>query len=181
MRRDRACGGILEGDRLVRPDAELVDREAVQVGLGLGRGYAFAAGHEIEAIEQAQPREMPCAVFAAGVGCDGEAATGFAGGIAQGHDAGLHRLAVGAFAVAPLHLLVKGLAVDMRPEGSPLVESDFHMPYPAGERGAVEWLAMCGMHIVVRIEKRSLGIENNAVKIENERSNHGGNSREEPA
>ena len=60
----RAFGGeaagvrIFEGDGFVAAEAEAIQDEFVEVGLGLGRRDVFAAGEEIEAVKEAQAGEV---------------------------------------------------------------------------------------------------------------------------
>lgn len=50
--------GILKGDGFVTAEAEAVEDEFVEIGLGLGRRDIFAAGEKSEAVEEAEAGEV---------------------------------------------------------------------------------------------------------------------------
>ena len=85
---DTARGGIFERDGFVAAEAEAVQDEFVEVGLGLRRRDVFAAGEEIEAVKEAEAGEVGVAPRVRRVGGEADGQGEGAGGVEEGEDAG---------------------------------------------------------------------------------------------
>ena len=174
----RALGGgaagvrIFESDGFVAAEAEAVENEFVEVGLGLGRGDVFAAGEKMEAREEAKAGEVALAVFVAGVGGEGDGERAVARGVEEGDDAGED----GQGEVA---LAVEGAALGLEGEGGgaffkrvPGIEGVIGVADGVEKSGLVEGHAVRGVDIGVCGDEGGLGVEDETVEVEDEGADH---------
>jgi hypothetical protein len=153
---------------------ELIEDEFVQIGLWLGRGRVFAAGHEGEPFQQTEAREVRLDPRVFRVGSDGDRQAGGARFVEERDDAGQRRELLEATFFSVLALGLE-LGVDRAwTKGGPRIEFEINVPHRADKQRFVEGHAARRVNIRVRTDERGLGVEDQAVEIKNERAKHGG-------
>lgn len=165
--------GVLEGDGLVAAQAEVLQDEFVEIGLGFGRRDVLPAGDEGEAIDEAQAGEMRLNPRVFRVGGDGNGHGGGAG-LVQEVD---HSWKRGEeFEAADFGALALGFERDAVMGGGeigPRLERVVGVADGAQEARIIERHAMGFVNIGVGANEGGLGVEDKAVEIENESTDHG--------
>ena len=153
--------------------AKAIEHEFVEIGLGLGRRDIFAAGEKTEAVEQAETREVAFAVGVRGIGREGDRESPGLGGVeecdharedGEGEVVEAVALAPGRFQGDPVGAFFKGV---------PRVKGVVGVADRAEKLSFVERHAVRGVDIGVGTNQGGLGIENEAVEVEDEGTDHG--------
>lgn len=164
---------ILEGDGLVAAEAEVVECELVEIGLGLGRGDVLSAGEELETIEQPEAGKVALAVGVHGIRGEGDGQAVVAGGVEERDDAGsdceLEIAQVIAFAAVGF----QGSAIGTFFKSVPRIEGVIGVADGAEKVGLVEGDAVGGVDVGVGGDEGGLGVEDQPVEIKDEGADHG--------
>lgn len=163
---------IFEGDGFMATEAEAIEDEFVEVGLGFGRGGVFAAGEEIEMREQAEALQVRVDPGVLGVGGETDVEAGGAGGGEEIEDAGENGLAEETGVLGGAAFELEGGAVRVRREAVPGVEAIGRDADAADEKGAVEGDLMARVDFGVGVDEGGLGVEDETVEVEDEGADH---------
>lgn len=162
-----AVEAVFDGEALVGFQAEVVDGEGVELGVGLDAGDVVAGGERFEVVVQAvlvEPAGDPGAVAAGG---EGEAQPGGSDGVEDGADAGAQVALLDGVVDVGAQALVGGVAVLLNALGKaePGVEgvpgADAALPVVKVEFAVV--LAVEGLPVG---EFGGFGVEDGAVEVE---------------
>ncbi len=170
---DAAGVRVFEGDGFVGAEAEMLEDEFVEIGLGFGRGNVFAAGEEGEAIKEAYTFEVGLDPRVFGVGSDGDVEAGGAGFVEEGDHAGERQE---FFEATFFQLLTLGFEIGVDgggTEGDPGVESEINVADGAEKEGFVEGDLVRGVDVGVGADEGGLGVEDETVEVEDEGADHG--------
>ena len=165
---------ILEGDGLKAAQAEFREHEMVEIWRGLGQGGILAAGEKIKAVEQADTGEMFLTMNMGGVRGEGDAQALGTGGVEEGGDAGQHGEREVATLVEFTALNFQGDPVGVAGKGVQRIEGVGAVADRAQEELAVKGHAVFAVHLGVSRDDGGLGVEDEAVEVEDEGLNHAG-------
>jgi hypothetical protein len=170
---DAPSVGVLECDGFVGAEAEVIEDEFVEVGFRFRRRNVFAAGEEREAIKQAEAREMGLDPRVLGIGGDGDREIRAARFVEEGDDAGQRSEEFEASFFEELALGFEVGVDGLWPEGEPWVEGVVDVADSAEEERFVKEDAVGRVHVGVGADEGGLGIEDEAVEVEDKGADHG--------
>lgn len=160
--------GVFESERLGGREVEEGEGGEVGVGGGFAVRDVLAADDGGEAVEQAAGGEVAVDVAVGGVGGDGQAKAGVAGGVEQGdgagEDGGLDAKAAGGVEEAG----GQGAPVVSFGIRAPKVDGDADVPDDGVEDAWVGAEAVFAVNLDPGVEGGRLGVHEKSVKIEDE-------------
>ena len=176
---DTARGGIFEGDGFVAAEAEAVQDEFVEIGLGLRRRDVFAAGEEMEAVKEAEAGEVGVAPRVRRVGRETDRERERAGGVQEREDARENRLLEHEriFDGAAFEFEVGAIGVGA--EAVPRIKGVVGVAGATQEEIAIEGDAMVGVDEAVGVDEGRLGVEDETVEVEDKGADHAEGGRVE--
>ena len=167
---------IFEGYGFVAAEAKAVEDEFVEVGFGFGGRDVFAAGDEGEAIKDAEAGEVGVAPRVRGVGGEGDGKIKSAGGVEERDDTGENGLLKHQRVFDGAALEFEGGAIRVGTEAVPRIERVIGVTGATEEEVTIEGHSVVGVNNPVGVDEWSLGVENEAVEVEDKGANHlGGN------
>ena len=171
---ERAGVGVFECHRLVGAQAEMAEREAVKIRLGLRSFHVVAAGERVEARQQPEAAEVLLAVCVIGVGGQRDRPALGGSRVHQFDHARQDRLGERAATAVVRELLLEFAAIGVGAEGAPRIKGVVGVAHAADEEIALERQPVGRVHVGERIDQRRFRVEDQTIEVEDEGAWHGG-------